>query len=309
MTNIQSTIQTVTPAIAQQMLETMQYERQRDVNQLRVDSYAEAMRDGRFVPYTQIRVAHMPSGPILLDGQHRLWAVILSGTTQLFDVLETNEADNESVAWTYGNLDIGQHRNAYALTRALDLPNDVGLTQTQVSKMWRCMTFLMAGAEMGRATTLRRQIPNSKLMVDLVRLYAPYVKPFFNLSHPSSIKDGLLRSPTLTLIMLTYRYALRKNDLSTANFWETVITDDGLGKDDARKLANRHLTTIRLSDNHNHKFNGSQRASANYSFRYLAGCYNAYFQDRTLSRVVIRDERAPAAIVGVPSDTRKWIER
>lgn len=300
-----NTIQTITPALAQHMLETMIYERQRNINQARVDEYAHEMSAGRFIPFTQIRIAHTANGSsVILDGQHRLWAVVLSNTSQQFSVLETCEDNEQAIAWAYSNIDIGQPRNASAIIRSFDLVDELGLTHGHLTRMKQCASFLASGGDVHKT----KRAPNRAFLLELLRLYAPHMRPFFDLYKTDSIRTTVVRASTLSLAMLTYRFPFRAGNIVTHDFWSGLCADDGLVRDDPRKAAHTHLVNTRITSTRATSANGIQKVTPNYSFRYLINCYNAYMQNRPLGKTYVRNENAPVIILGVPTSVEKWIK-
>ena len=72
-----TTVVTLTPEDAHNILSTMNYARHRRISASHVGNIAEAMATGKFTELRQITFAPDHEGnPVLIDGQHRLQAAI-----------------------------------------------------------------------------------------------------------------------------------------------------------------------------------------------------------------------------------------
>lgn len=79
-TDAEVTTETVTPEIASQLLDDMGGNRR--LSDDRVEAYARDMSEGRWIPLASMIV--IDEDGLLLDGQHRLAAVLQSGLSQMF---------------------------------------------------------------------------------------------------------------------------------------------------------------------------------------------------------------------------------
>ena len=92
MSKITSSWENITPAIATKYLETM--EGNRSVRQTRVDYYAGQMKAGLW-RRTHQGIAFNSSGA-MIDGQHRMWAIVESG--EAVDIMVTRGVCDDDVA-------------------------------------------------------------------------------------------------------------------------------------------------------------------------------------------------------------------
>lgn len=97
-------IETITPEIAEKYLED-NYEKNRPMRQLVVNQYAEDMKTGNWIFNPTAPIAFSKEG-YLLDGQHRLWACVQSGTE--FTTIVIRNCDKQ----IYKVTDIGVARSA-----------------------------------------------------------------------------------------------------------------------------------------------------------------------------------------------------
>lgn len=304
----QAGIQRVTPEMAAGWLETMPYEHQRNVRQVWVDYLAEEIRRGNFREDTTIVVAYLNGRAILIDGQHRLKALIAANVTLPFIVSEVIAHDSDHVAWMYANTDIGLRRTASDLYAALDLPTELGMTRTQIDAMSAAITFLTGGLTRQDNKGVRMHRDD---VLAAMRLYAPFGRRFFELvSGVREMAKPTRRAATLSVALLTLRfsvpYAAARGVLSPVDFWSGVINDDGIKASDPRKFANRHLLTHQMVSG---RKSGVGVVTPARSARIIAGCFNAYIAHRELVQAPkVMDETAPLALYGVPRDPAKWLE-
>jgi hypothetical protein len=298
-----SSIVTIGPERAAEMLGSMQYEHQRPVSKSQVSLYANEMKAGRFVSGTTIRVAHIDGRSKLLDGQHRLYAVIASGTEQVFTLLEEFAPDNDYIAWAYGSLDIGRRRAHADLYRAMDLSARLGLTDSDIDKLAPALAFMMAGLKTrsGNVNIDRTE------RVRLMELYAPYMRKFRELTYgcEAEMKSPLKRAYVIAVAMLTLRFsepfAVKRGAPSVSEFWRGVAFDDKIGSEDPRKIVNRHLLTTSLTSASQAGVRRSA-TTAPYAARYIASCFNAYMIRETRRMIRVSDT---VKIYGVP-DPDLW---
>jgi len=287
----------------------MQYEHQRNIRQGWIDYLTEEIRRGNFTQGTTITFAYINGRPALIDGQHRLWAVVNAGVAQSFIVSDVIARDSNHLAWLYANMDIGLRRTANDLYQALDLPIELGMTQTQIESMSAAILFMKAG--LTRQDNKGMRLHRDDLLAG-IRLYAPYGRQFFDLlGSNKDMRRPCKRAATLSIALLTLRfslpYALSKAGPSPIEFWRGVIEDDAIKASDPRKFANRHLITNMMLSG---RRSGATVTTPARSARILTGCFNAYVAHRELAQTPkVFDEMAPVVIYGVPRDHTKWLEQ
>lgn len=306
---IASTVRLIGPQEAAQMLETMKYEHQRKVSGSQIKALAEEMTQGRFIGGTTIRIAYLEDRACLIDGQHRLGAVVASKKPQIFTVVEENAPSAEYVAWAYGNLDIGRKRSLSDLTSPLQLPERLELTPTQINLMGAAIDVLAGG--MTRASNSKRTRLDKSEKVRLIELYAPYMRRFsFSIAKaPRHIARPFKRSYMIAVALLSFRFEITQGNAhapSTIEFWRGTAMDDGLRAKDPRKIANRHLltTTMQSASSASQSLNSVTTA---YGARFIAVCYDSYMKSVDRSMGKVHDTTAPFKMAGVPSDHREWL--
>ncbi len=303
-------MQLVTPEMAQQWLAAMPYEMQRDVQPHHVNQLAEAMERDQFVPATSIYVAHFQGNQFLLDGQHRLSAIVRCKKPQWFGVTEYFFESQESIAWAYGHLDRNMVRSFAALVKAMELDKKADITPANYKRLRAGIAFLVSGCRHNVSTS---KPINDQDLIDYTLTYAPHMRSFVDLlkNAESRMRYAVLRSSSLAIVLLSLRfsapYAALRGDPSVTEFWEGVIFDDGIQLGDPRKVANRHLVASVMNASTNHRVVGQSVVTPPYSSRYLVNCFNAYMERRTLSRTNVLDAMSDIRMYGVPVDTAAWV--
>lgn len=302
------TMMRVTPDMAAQWLDRMKYQHQRVIRQHHVEYLAEEMRRGRFLQGTLIHFVSLGGEQSLVDGQHRLWAVVTSGIPQSFTVLVTPVDSDEDAAWIYGNTDIGMKRVGADLYGALDLSSEFDISKRAVSDLSAAIGFMNSGCirTMGGSNILHRDD-----LVQRMRLYVPYMREYILLVENAEqyIRRAVFRTATLSTALLTLRFSKQRSEIrgdpSVTEFWRGAIFDDGIAVGDPRKVANRHLLNSGM-------LGGATSAprttiiTASVSCRTLVNCFNAYMERRSLTFTRVPDHRAPLNLYGTPNDPAQW---
>lgn len=299
--------QVITPEDAAAMIETMQYGHQRPLRQKKILEYAEDMKRGTFRELTQIFIAIHRGQHIILDGQHRLNAVVAAGKPHLFTIVEKEVDSDAELAQLYSTTDQGIRRTTGDIYGAYALGEEFGLGKTMLDSFGAAIKFMMSGCASNNFNAIR-----AETIIPHMRLYAPYMQAFNTIIQESNVSAGmyaqLKRTSTIAAALLSLRFsaakALAAGRPSVHAFWFDTLKDDGLRRGDPRKAANQHLTFTRTTASRA----ADQRniVSQAYSVRYLGGCLNAYIRGEPLQYAKVMNEKAPLNIYGVPSDPAQW---
>jgi hypothetical protein len=299
-------VQTIDPAEAEHMVTTMRYENQRPLRERKVQEYADEMLRGAFRELTQIFIAIYHGRHVILDGQHRLSAVIRSGTPHVFTIVEKEVDTEEELARIYSTTDIGARRTSGDIYGAYALAEEFGLTKSNLDRLGAAVKFMLTGC-----VRTGEQFRHDAV-IPLMRLYAPYMRQYISLvgsgDSTRPIMIAARRSSTVTAALLTLRFSAPKAEREgrppVINFWVGVFTDDGLKIGDPRKAAFRHLSETRVQAVH--ATHGTTITQPPYSVRYLGSCLNAYIKGENLRYAKVFNQEGPVNIYGVPSDPSLW---
>jgi hypothetical protein len=299
--------QVISPDEAAHMIKTMSYENQRPIRTSKVQDYADEMMKGTFRELTQIFIAVYHGQYVILDGQHRLNAVVRANLPHLFTIVEKEVDSEEDMARIYSTTDQGIRRTAGDIYGAYALGQEFGIGKTTLDAFGAGIKFMIHGcAYVNSAIHPDAIIPH-------MRLYAPYLQTYQALLTESSPAQSMYaqckRSSTIAAALLSLRFSAPKAKQmglpdAVRNFWLGTLRDDGLHQGDPRKAANQHLTLTRTTASRatQQRFIVSQ----SYSVRYLGNCLNAYIKGESLKYAKVFDEKAPLNFYGVPSDPALW---
>lgn len=130
-------------AMAKNMLEKLNFQYNRPLDPLKVKQYAKQMKDGNWGDWSEITLAVFPDGKkMLLNGQHRLAAVIESKTACRFTVTEIPVKNDDEAGRIYATLDTCKTRSKGDSLRAL-LTDQLGMFNArQLTKLGSSVDYL-----------------------------------------------------------------------------------------------------------------------------------------------------------------------
>lgn len=300
----------VTPEIAKQWIVDRAYTGQRKLRKSHVTMLAKEMTKGTFLSFTTIGfVKHQNGRTELIDGQHRLHAVVSSGMPQEFAIVTRSVETEDEVADIYGYTDIGRRRAPRDYFSALKLDERYDIPPSFISCFAPAVSFINQGCVGASADW--KKIPRDQ-QVGLMDLYAPYAKTYYTytLSAPRGvINRALFRSHVVALGLLTLRFSTqsvgRFGERTVERFWDGVIRNDMIAANDPRRHANTHLLTTYMANGGMRNMKARQITSA-YGIRFLAVCFNLYMAGETRKQQIKVDELSALNIRGVPSDIDAW---
>lgn len=284
-------------ALAQHWLREFHYDGQRQFRPSRVDYLAEEMSRGTFLKNSPVHLAKCNNKEYLINGQHTLRAIIKSGCMQELSVIDVACSSMEEVAIAYGVIDTQLKRSVSDMFSALNMAEEIGLTNTLLSKLGTGVKILKTEFA---PKNLKNIHPND--LKGWIREYAESGKRFFSIiaGAPQEMTTGLQRGTTVAVALATIRYASHFfGEARIESFWRGVAFDDRLSITDARKVAHIHLLTTGFSGG---GLSRTKRSivSESYSARYLAHCFNAFVENREITKTLVRDSSAPIVIDGTP---------
>ena len=292
-TRLRTEVVVVTPEKANEWLTLCRFNGQRPPRPKIVTFYSEEMKRGDFHFGTTVEFGTVNGSDFLLDGQHRLSAVVESGVAQTFLVKRMQYHSDNELADAYSRIDQGLRRTTSDQFRAWQLADLYGLTPTWLNKFSAGVKVINSKFDSGG---VRERMHPSDL-VSLMDDYADAMVHYYQLQGGGTkvIEKPMQRSSTVAVALVTLRYSLKSyGESKVDDFWFGVIQDDGLKWRDPRKVAREHLLTTKSTGG---SF-GAQATSA-YTSRYLARCFNAHVngQEIDFARPNISQ---PVVILGSP---------
>ena len=281
---------TIPPALAQEWLECMSYFGQRPIDQKRVSYYAREMLVGEWLPGISMALGVLNGSRYLLDGQHRLRAIVESGMTCQFTVIEHPARDEAHLAKMYAEFDVGKGRTIMDTLKPNRLDEGTGLSNTHLRHLVAGIRVLVGGFV--QVDSLR--IPHRE-MPDLISEWAPYMVSYLAAigDRPADISTALDRRTTIAIALPTIRFCREKAE----PFWQGVSQDNGLLIGDPRKALRRWM----IAHAPKSKMSTTDRTLEVHAVCvYLMTAWNAWFEGREQNILKVYDSRQAIHLHGTP---------
>jgi hypothetical protein len=260
------------PDLAKRILFERNYERQRAIEQFHVDLWAETIRRGEFGPGRQIWFCVLAGRLHLVDGQHRLSAVVATLRQIEFQVEFLEVADADALNAAYISFDrIGRSRSLPEVLNAMGVADIHSLSKGMATSIFRAALLLEFNFDPPHHT-----VDPIAVRGDNARL--EYAKPYwaFGAKYEGLIKGApvhvraRLRTPSIVAVAVA---TLIHQPEQAALFWKTLADNDGL-----RKLDPRHtmLDAIMARD-----FGSARMMAA----KIAANAWNAFYEHRTIKTI------------------------
>lgn len=280
----------VTPDLAKQVLEAWPYKGQRNIRSSRIMTYQRQMETtGEWVYRTDTHLAMLPDGDVyLLNGYHRLQAlsqVSLENVT--IPILFTFEylKDAEDMANYYGVMDIGGMRSPTDAIHAQGLAETWGVSPEVLRSIGSAGALIMTDFTGGRSNSWHSAVGRSiPARINFIRAWEEEAYRVQDLYKKSSAptRKPMLRQPIVGVMLLTLRDQPQKAEA----FWTKVVTGEGLYKGDPENTLRNYILNTKMSGTPEHVY-----------ARYVANCWNAFYQGRKLGKAQVHSEGLTDLIV------------
>lgn len=299
-------IMNIGPKMAAEWLENYRYIHQRPTTPSVVNRYALAMQNGEWIDGKPMMLAYLSEDTkkkFLVDGQHRLRAIVQSGTVEQFVVTEVQCNTEDDIAQAYYTTDRNRGRSYNDAYRTTGIGEKYGLAKTEVNKLGAALRFLMVDFV---RTPEKTYAVTDGMILDAIGTYINAIRMYLDTTRkaPAHISTPMRRAAPFALGIATFHYATTiYGEDRVTQFWDGIATDDGLRSGDPRKVAVIHLTNTAMGHARN---NGSRVVSSEYQARYLANLFNAWMEGREYGTGLKRgftkvfDAKAPINISGTP---------
>lgn len=296
---------------AEDWLTRYSYDKQRRCDLRRVHAYAEAMREGKFSPATQLRFAVLGEERFLLNGQHRLHAVAESNVPTVFDVVEHTVKDMNQVAELYYREDRQRPRRFSDLIRVTELPELTNLSATNIGKVGSAIKLIEG--DFTRALSASGMMFSDDEVREKLEDWVEPAQKFFALTAGSQtiIRRRIEMVPVIAVALTTLKYVRPRYAAKAAEFWSGAAHNDGLKRGDPRKTLVEFLLSTGLAGGSSGT--AARLSSIGHMTRAVAACWNAWIGGRDLAFVKIHKEHlnAPIKLTGTtwkrdkPSDDQE----
>lgn len=281
---------TVTAATAKHILADFNYDRQRPIRAPHVAFLADEMRRDCFIGGTQMVFANLGDKFILVNGQHRLTAQVVSGATVEYQVLVQHAETMEDVARLYYRQDRGgRARSDNELLAAVGVGSAYGLQSKFARNVFTAVPVINNGFVKATAST-DPTLRNDDMRLEACKPWWPIAESYgyITAAAPRYVRRKLESASCLAVGLVTLKHQPEQARL----FWEGIAKDDGLQRNDPRKAL---LVSFANRDWLNKATDGATAASL---------AWNAFFAGRQLSTVKIH-AASGIRILGTPYDGKR----
>jgi hypothetical protein len=216
---VRSSLKIIDPSEAQKWRETKHFERQRRISIKNVQRLAREMQLNRFIRALQIYICRLPDGrEYIVNGNHTLEAIILSGISQVLTVTVIDVQDIDEAGRYYAVFD-SQHRRTLGDTlRATGKDQDI----PDVRYVTQAVSLINANfgqSSQGEPVALLDKI-------DHIDDYEDAAFTFADLTTGASkeVKRFARRAGIMAVALATLRF----QPSCGSEFWRRFVQDDGL---------------------------------------------------------------------------------
>lgn len=283
----------ITPALAQRILDLLNFKRQRRVKPAEVMSMKSTILSGKWNFNHPIFFARVDETLIGVNLQHRMHAIVAAQTEVRSRVIIADCADDKEVAEFYGQFDkkSGSRGEVDAIV-ARDLAGDTGLTLSMVTRAMAALKILMndvAPLVGGSLTMDKVVISMAETRIAEFPKWISEITQWDAIQHtsPPHVRRKLITSA----IMAVGLYTLKHQPEVAAEFWVGLANNDKLAKDDPRARL--------LADFVTRKGTATREVIQAASL-----AWNAWYAKRSLGGIRI-DPDNPIHFAGTPLANRK----
>lgn len=241
-------LMTVSPELARRMISEAPFVGQRHVNYKHVAVLAELMRRDVWTSGTQIHFGRLEDDESLhlLNGQHRLHAVIAAQVPVQFQILISPAIDRRELATLYWRHDrAARLRGAADVLDAAGISEQYGLKKQMARAGYAAIGIIMCGFEKPESLGDPFLTRSDEARLNAARSYWPLVARYQELVDPApaSVKRAMMGAGVTAVALLT----LQHDRARAEEFWGSIAENNGLQKSDPRHSLLRDFINRKLN--------------------------------------------------------------
>jgi hypothetical protein len=285
----------VNPSEAARILNRNCFDRQRPLRKPDVRFYAEEMVRGEWLPRSVLKFCDVNGSQYLIDGQHRLTAIIESQTKQVFEIQVLNADSEEEMARIYTKVDQNAIRTDGNKLKALGLDSEMGMSAPKLERYGAAVKFIESGFVHAAKMHTYEYVACIRKWSDGIANYDDML-----IDVAQSGNHIARRSSVAGVGIVTMQESVKEYGESVVyEFWEGVLSGIGFqSQDDPRKRVYMHLLQASLVGGSAATFKSDTHTSKEYQARAVAAGFNAWVENRSLSKLVVVDARSPMRLNG-----------
>jgi hypothetical protein len=239
----------ISPCTARTILERFNYSRQRRIYSLHCDALSYQMKAGVWVAGSQLVFGVMPDGSLhLVNGQHRLHAVIMSDMTIEFQILLVPVDTEGALHELYCKYDTVQRsRSNFMVMRSTGIAEELDISRRLSVAAYAAGVVIANGLRVpkGRLGIPSLSTPDGKLAA--IKPWWGQVKKYDEIIEDSerAVKSRLLKGSSVAAAIVTLAFQPDKAE----EFWKGVANNSELKKGDPRRTLVMSLLSYNLTGN------------------------------------------------------------
>lgn len=277
---------TINPQMAQTILDCMNYSRQRPIAKHHVKSIVDKMLSGAWIPGHSLNFAKINGSLILVNGQHRLQAIVECGCKQKFNVIITNAKTMDEVHKLYCTHDTGgRTRSLTEILTAAGVAQRTGLSNRATKALYESALLLETNFERVRYQNNTR-VRNHDYRIECAFKWAEEARAFSSAvaAADNHLKGKLFSQGIMAVGLATFKFQASRAE----EFWKGLAEGVNLSTGDPRYAFARDLRNRPLS------VGNSQQGE-----RSAAVAWNAFFANRRLKIIKVFTDSS-ITIAGTP---------
>jgi hypothetical protein len=235
---------------------------------------SEIMRRGQWRDHDKIDFAQVGENLYLVNGYHRLTAQIETGMAVNWILVIHQCADIDAVRRLYHSFDTNvRARSNETILTAVGLADELGVSKTTASKLYKAVPLISAGFRFHRGTFDHIGFRVIDERLELARRFGPAAAKWEAATAPAPqhVRIRLSTQGALAVALVCFR----DQPVRAREFWGGVALNDGLSKGDPR---NTYLQMLNATSSGGTAYALARQASI---------AWNAWFSDRTLKIIKV----------------------
>jgi hypothetical protein len=244
----QSTVRTIPPSEAQEILSNHNFHLQRAIKAAHVGALTMAMKGDEFPRGTALYFAKTPETIELLDGQHRLTAQVAANVEIEYTVVTLFCKTVAEAEVLYTQMDVGIKRSIADRMKALDLQKHIALPAKQANLLAAGAPYIKYGFGKIHASLINQMTPVQRM--EVCREYAPGASVYLKYMEQAEpwIKNAFMRSHFVALGAYLFHHAPE----TAGHLWNSIATNEcGTPSDPRQRIMNlaQNMTTSAIGLN------------------------------------------------------------
>jgi len=269
----------VTPTAAKGYIDGT-FDRNRPIVKDAVTHYRKQMEKGAFLNATPIILALIETTNklVLVDGQHRLSAVVQWKKPMKFTLMTYYLENEEQLAELYATIDVGRSRNLSDNVRAQGFQQESGLNQIESTRFvssihWAETKKPAFQAKTSAAGSYADQISKGREWLHIGQEYFRITRAAKGTMKVISRRKTLVACGLITI---------KAQPNKAAEFWHGVFTLDNIPADDPRNKLHHKLMEIGAQGHQSRGVSKHQVMTSVGLAKIVCTCWNAFISNRKL---------------------------